>query len=119
MDTLTKGVAVAELRRLKRRNAEHDQAVREWAAEGFGPQFCVHGTYMWTDHDPICWACEEWCTVYEEAIRRAHSIVREHERRVDGMRDVLVATVDMPDKVRIGVLEVLQDWACEELRQNQ
>lgn len=49
----------AEIRnRLTAQQAEYRTACAEAAAEGFAPHYCIHGTNLWTDYDPICGACE-------------------------------------------------------------
>ena len=30
----------------------------EDARNGFRPQFCIHGVYLWVDYDCVCWRCE-------------------------------------------------------------
>lgn len=49
----------------KRLRVERDNNVRHWedmandcARQGFRPEFCIHGTYMWVDYDCACFDCE-------------------------------------------------------------
>lgn len=70
MSTITDGLTDAEKRvaiaKARHAFARQEKALAEWKvdaaearAEGFRPHYCVHGTNLWTDYDPMCYGCEE------------------------------------------------------------
>lgn len=44
---------------LDKRVKEYEEACESWAEQGYRPEYCFHGTYLWTDYDPICGRCED------------------------------------------------------------
>ena len=38
---------------------DYEEYANEYAAKGMIPERCVHGAYLWVDHDIPCGACEE------------------------------------------------------------
>lgn len=39
--------------------AEYKAECAEYAAQGYRPYSCFHGTSLWSDYDAICGACED------------------------------------------------------------
>lgn len=109
MDNITRKVALAELRKLKAREAEYRAEVAEWynAGDGRSPRwitrtysdgstrrinvggkgyafpYCIHGTSNWTDYDNICGGCEDGYSVYQLALWSAQEKVSEYNKRAD------------------------------------
>lgn len=52
-------LAAAKLRELKRDREIWEEGYRQDAVEGYRASRCFHGTYLWTDYDPICGECED------------------------------------------------------------
>ena len=71
----------ATMRRLAQRDEEYEQACIEWAAEGFRPHYCIHGTNLWVDWDPICGKCEAALSNEEIALDAAIGAVASSNRR--------------------------------------
>lgn len=46
---------------------EYDEECREAAEQGFRPHYCIHGTNLWTDYDPICGYCENGEPLWDDA----------------------------------------------------
>ncbi|QQV92594.1 hypothetical protein SEA_MEGANTHEEKILLA_258 [Streptomyces phage MeganTheeKilla] len=105
MDNITRKVALAELRKLKEREAEYRAEVDEWyrAGDGRSPRwitrpngrrvnvggkgyafpYCPHGKSLWTDYDNICGGCEDGYSVYQLALWSAQEKVSEYNKRAD------------------------------------
>lgn len=50
---------VEALRAIRENRAEYERECEEYARAGYRPRTCIHGTYLWTDYDPICGRCED------------------------------------------------------------
>lgn len=50
---------VEALRAIRENRAEYERECEEYRAQGFRPQYCIHGVNMWVDYDCACWRCEE------------------------------------------------------------
>lgn len=73
--------------RIARARREWEAEAQECARQGFRPMTCEHGTYMWTDWDPMCGACEEGLSALEEAVIYARRALRqEQEARAFAVR---------------------------------
>ena len=67
---------IAEQLAQYKRDCEADRA------QGFQPQYCIHGVNMWVDYDCACWQCEESDhdplknphLIYGAAIARAYEL---------------------------------------------
>lgn len=58
--TLTeKKIALNILKSWRERFAQHEEAGREYAEQGYRNHYCVHGMNQWTDYDNICGMCED------------------------------------------------------------
>ena len=91
MNRITLQVALRFLKAAKARRSAWEDACRAWAREGFAPAYCEHGTYLWTDYDPICGYCEDGWTVYDEALWHA----KRWEQEQQNLFDLLIKAVDM------------------------
>lgn len=49
---------VQALRDIRENRAEYRRECEEYWARGLRAPYCIHGTYLWTDYDPICGYCE-------------------------------------------------------------
>lgn len=45
--------------KLAQEAADYLQECHSLAEDGYRPETCFHGTYLWTDYDNICGPCEE------------------------------------------------------------
>lgn len=74
--TLPKHVLKLALK-IYRRMTEHYAAYElECAADlrnGHRPSHCEHGTYLWTDYDPICGQCEDGYSLRDKLPRWQHA----------------------------------------------
>lgn len=74
-----------EARKVIQENREgYAQACKEWAEEGFAPQFCIHGTNLWVDYDCACFMCEASLSDLEWAVSLARKwqAKDEHKARI-------------------------------------
>lgn len=62
--------------------AERAEYEREHAERGHIPERCIHGAYMWVDHDIPCGACEVGITLRQMAVQRAFGEYQVYEDRV-------------------------------------
>lgn len=134
MDAMTRKVALAELRKLKAREAEFQAERDEWYRSGDGrspkwyqgpdddrpynyggkgysfPAACVHGSSAWTDYDNICGPCEDGYSIYQLAIWSAQGKVSEYNKRVDWL-------LSAPDALRhTDMYRELIDWVASPLQ---
>lgn len=65
------------LRLAAKLQAYHLERYHAWEAEremyhsqGYRAKYCEHGTYMWTDWDPMCPGCEDGHTMSDGVQRR-------------------------------------------------
>ena len=91
MNRITLKVALRYLKAAKARRTAWEDECREWAREGFSPAYCEHGTYLWTDYDPICGYCEDGYTVYDEALWHAKRWEQEHHK----LTELLLNAIDV------------------------
>lgn len=63
-------------RELITRQRDYEREVREAAEEGFRPHYCIHGTNLWTDYDPICGPCEDGQFTQYSTPRQVRSYAR-------------------------------------------
>lgn len=113
MDERTRSVAVKYLARLKKRNAEYDsECEQSYREDGLAPHYCIHGTNLWADYDPMCGPCEDAEGVYTEAIREAKRITKESAKRGDAMHTILTALMDAsaPQSVISSVTSDVLNW---------
>ena len=89
MNRTTLKVALRFLKAAKARRSAWEDACRSWAREGFAPAYCEHGTYLWTDYDPICGYCEDSWTVYDEALWHAKHWEQEHRKLIELLRNAM------------------------------
>jgi hypothetical protein len=67
----------------------YDAECAEYAAQGYRPYTCFHGTQLWSDYDVICGACEDglgWFDpmLYRQmAISEAKAAYADFEERLD------------------------------------
>jgi len=43
---------------INERREQYRAECKAWAKQGFRPQYCIHGTNLWVEYDPICGYCE-------------------------------------------------------------
>ena len=91
MNRSTLKVALRYLKAAKARRSAWEDECRAWAREGFAPAYCEHGTYLWTDYDPICGYCESGWTVYDEALWHA----KRWEQEQRSLTDLLIKAIDI------------------------
>jgi hypothetical protein len=126
MDAMTKRVALAELRKLKAREAEYRAEVDEWYRSGDGRRpnyrtnpetgrtvnyggkgysfpYCEHGSSRWTDYDNICGGCEDGTDIYQLAIWAAQEKVAEYNRRFEWV-------ISAPSSLDPDIKRELIDW---------
>lgn len=46
------------VKKMRERQAEYLEECHNWHKQGYRPEVCIHGTYMWTDYDNMCMGCE-------------------------------------------------------------
>lgn len=132
MDAITRRVALAELRKLKAREAEYRAEREEWyrAGDGRSPRwvtrpdgrsvnlggkgyafpYCPHGKSQWTDYDNICGGCEDGYSVYQLALWSAQEKVSEYNKRADWL-------LSAPDALRhTDMYRELIDWIVSPLQ---
>lgn len=66
---------------LVERREAYERECEEYARDGYRPQHCIHGTYLWTDYDPICGGCESGEESESDA-KRAHQMARNEAHRL-------------------------------------
>lgn len=72
-----------------KREEEYYAECEEWAEEGYRPHYCIHGTNLWTDYDPICGPCEDGEPLWDDARDwadakwRAEETLKAVERRTE------------------------------------
>lgn len=103
-------LALAHLKRLKRRRAEYEEECREWARQGYRPHYCIHGTNQWTGWDNICGPCEDSLTDREIALSLAHNDWHEWMQRMELVQRASKAHV--PDHIRTALV----DWSLDALK---
>lgn len=84
---------------LMRQHDNYLATCEEWRREGYRPQFCEHGTSLWTDYDPICEWCENGVTFVDGVTRRRAALYRAHNWHDDSLA-ILKAYMAMPDSLR-------------------
>lgn len=93
-------LATAELAKVRKTYADHDEYKRECYKDGHRPQYCVHGTNQWTDYDNICGGCEDGRGYFDyeaealDAIARAKARYAKMEARLDAV--MKLAMMDAP-----------------------
>lgn len=100
---------------------EYQAEVERAAEEGFRPSRCFHGTYQWTEYDPMCWGCEDPETPNENSDLSQYGayILGHAENRVKRVKDkefaksahiIAKAILDSDDPVRIRTMvNILND----------
>ena len=108
-------VALPILRDLKERERRYYEDVAEWHKQGYRAHYCPHGMNLWVDYDAICPGCEDGITVYEEALDRAHGIIRRTLRRMEDTASFLIEQGnDLPNDLAVALME----WAWHEMPDN-
>lgn len=51
----------------RRQQADWEQMAEECREQGFRPEYCIHGTYMWVDYDCACGYCEMGEPLWDDA----------------------------------------------------
>lgn len=91
MTTLTDSEFVLVLRAARvlytAAKAERAEYEREHAERGHIPERCIHGAYMWVDHDIPCGACEVGITLRQMAVQRAFGEHQVYKERVAFARE--------------------------------
>jgi hypothetical protein len=88
----------------------YEEVKREAYKEGYRPHYCIHGTNLWTDYDPMCGPCEDGYGYYHFdtyarlSLDEAKSAIAEQDERTQK----LVAL--MLDKAPIEITEDLSAW---------
>lgn len=102
-------VAMDVLDKLREERREwEEEATRHWA-NGFRPEYCPHGSYMWGDWDPMCLRCEYGITLHQEALEEARCRVNTWTNRCKAMQRS--RELDMPMD-----LERVIEWVTEPIR---
>lgn len=84
---------------LRKRQAEHQEYVDKlWREQRLAPEFCFHGTYMWSGRDPICMMCEDRITIHEQALDGARFKVEVWQRRWQTYQMADALGMPMPDR---------------------
>lgn len=97
--------------------AQWDEMARECAEQGFRPEYCIHGTYMWVEWDCACGLCEQGEPLWDDARdwdaakRKAAAILEAVEQR----RKLTLEFVKL-DPRNCDIREALVDWSLEPLR---
>lgn len=89
--------AVAILTGVVEELSRYEADVAHWREQGLAPRNCVHGAYLWVDHDIPCGACElgddpEELTVGQArqmARGIAEQIIQTHTRYLDAVRHAI------------------------------
>lgn len=80
-------------------NAEYDAMVREAYKQGYGPEYCRHGTYLYRDYNVICRGCEG---PYESDLERAYDIAKQakayFDREAQNLVELQVALLSVVGK---------------------
>lgn len=129
MDKTMKRVVLAELRKLKRAEAEYradrevwnrsgdgrspkwyqgpdDARPYNYGGKGYSYPYCPHGSSNWTDYDNICGPCEDGYSVYQLALWSAQEKVAKYNERVDWV-------VSAPKGLDNDIRRKLIEWAVE------
>jgi hypothetical protein len=92
--------------------AEYEAQCEASAKDGYRPSHCFHGTYLWTDYDPMCGPCEDGYGYFDpNAYRRLalDEAQRAHAKQ-DERVDMLVKLMQMGAPVQIAELGA---WATQ------
>lgn len=119
METSTKKISQSELKlalvifkSYAAQWAAYESDAAECAKQGYRPSHCFHGTYLWTDYDPICGPCEDGYSYFDpNAYRRIalDEAIRAHEQQQERI-DMLVKLMQMGAPVQIAELGA---WATQ------
>lgn len=101
------------LARIEARWAEYEKECEEWAAQGFRPERCIHGTYLWTDYDPICGECEQALDKHEQAIMSALWSFADFQRRLVGAYAFMNLVADEGDQPAGYSAGAIYQWAAK------
>lgn len=120
MQTTTKTAAksVAELaahimKGYKADYAAYLEMVEDCARRKYRPEYCIHGTYQWTDYDNICGGCEDegntwnYLTYAGYAMDRARAAFAERDKRIESIMTLVALQAPM------GAIADLTGWAVE------
>ena len=93
------------------RDLAYEQDCNDLASQGFAPEFCKHGTYLWVDYDVMCPYCEDPDPEdrYSRSLRRADEALQELEYRLE-LQNQLVAH-DAPYEA----VQALNEWITDPL----
>jgi hypothetical protein len=96
--------------------AQWEESAAEYAAEGYKPHRCFHGTNLWTDYDNICQGCEDYGfyfhdkTYAEVALDEAKARYRTSKERQDLIMKLMYDNA--PTEHVVGLFE----WAAEPMK---
>ena len=115
LNDFEKRIVIEFAQQYRRRQLEQ---LRQWEqeaaacrAEGHRPHFCVHGTNLWTDYDPICAGCEDHgYNGFDplDGYRVGLAAVREELRRRD---EIMSALIVLEQEAGLGPDEPAMLWA--------
>ena len=72
--------------------AKYERDCEDYAKDGYRPSRCFHGTYLWTDYDPMCGPCEDGYGWFDPMLYRqlAISEAKQAFKAMDERLDIYV-----------------------------
>lgn len=81
---------------LKADEEAYDEYCRDlYESKGYGPEYCIHGTSLWTDYDNICGGCESGYSNEELAEAYADNYMRKFKDHVDHFNKAVLSINQM------------------------
>lgn len=115
METWVAKIAVAELKAIRAHFAAYDEYTREMAKQRLAPQYCVHGTNLWTSYDPMCGECEEGESYFDYTVHGRIAITKA-ERRVAQYDKRMSIYTGLVSEGRADIAGNLLAWVAEPLK---
>lgn len=96
-------LALKIVRSMRKMYEDYEEERRDEAKRGYRMHYCVHGTNLWVDYDPICGGCENGENYFD------------YMREMRYARDLVSATWEKCQKRRVNTLPIIVDGAGNEL----
>lgn len=120
IDATAVSILTCVVKDLSRHEADADQ----WREQGLAPRNCVHGAYLWVDHDIPCGACELGDdpgeltveTARQTARDMAEQIIQSHTQYLGRVRHV-IETAQQDGLKRARIRHLIQIDTAQHLRE--